>query len=133
MAARINEKKRTVSIRKIEANRRNALKSTGPKTLKGKVDSARNAVKHGLFSRQVMDFVSHGEDPTEYEETLNGLRAKYQPLGTAEELEVERIGLCWWRFKRAWRGRRNNPGTEEGCRGNPRNSRVSQGLGRAKA
>jgi hypothetical protein len=51
----------------------------------------------------MMDFVSHGEDPTEYEEILNGLRAKYQPMGTAEELEVERIALCWWRLKRAWR------------------------------
>ena len=43
------------------------------------------------------------EDPAEYEEVLNGLRAKYQPMGTAEELEVERIALCWWRLKRAWR------------------------------
>jgi hypothetical protein len=51
----------------------------------------------------MMDFLSHGEDPTEYEQILNGLRAKYQPMGTAEELEVERIGLCWWRLKRAWR------------------------------
>jgi hypothetical protein len=103
MAEPIKEKKRTVSIRKIEANRRNALKSTGPKTLKGKVYSVRNAVSHGLFSRQAMDFVSHGEDPTEYEKILNGLRAKYQPMGTAEELEVERIAHCWWRLKRVWR------------------------------
>jgi hypothetical protein len=103
MAVQINEKKRTVSIRKVEANRQNALKSTGPKTPRGKAYSARNAIKHGLFSRQMMDFVSHGEDPTEYEEILNGLRAKYQPMGTAEELEVERIALCWWRLKRAWR------------------------------
>jgi hypothetical protein len=44
-----------------------------------------------------------GRTPTEYEEILNGLRAKYQPMGTAEELEVERIALCWWRLKRAWR------------------------------
>ncbi len=55
------------------------------------------------LARQMMDFVSHGEDPTEYEEILNGLRARYQPMGTAEELEVERIALCWWRLKRAWR------------------------------
>jgi hypothetical protein len=44
-----------------------------------------------------------GRTPTEYEEILNGLRAKYQPMGTAEELEVERIALCWWRLKRTWR------------------------------
>jgi len=103
MAVQVNGKKPTVSIRKVEANRQNALKSTGPKTPRGKAYSARNAIKHGLFSGQMMDFVSHGEDPTEYEEVLNGLRAKYQPMGTAEELEVERIALCWWRLKRAWR------------------------------
>ena len=93
----------TVSTRKIAANRKNAQKSTGPKTPRGKAYSGRNAIKHGLFSRQAMDFLSHGEDPTEYEEILNGLRAKYQPMGTAEELEVEHIALCWWRLKRAWR------------------------------
>jgi hypothetical protein len=103
MAVKINEKKRAVSIRKIEANRKNALKSTGPKSPRGKAYSGRNAIKHGLFSGQMMDFVSHGEDPTEYEKILNGLRARYHPMGTAEELEVERIALCWWRLKRAWR------------------------------
>jgi hypothetical protein len=93
----------TVSARKLEANRKNALKSTGPKTPRGKAYSARNAIKHGLFSGEMMDFMSHGEDPTEYGEVLNGLRVQYQPIGTAEELEVERLALCWWRLKRAWR------------------------------
>jgi hypothetical protein len=91
-----------VSTRKIEANRKNALKSTGPKTLQGKASSGRNATKHGLFSAQ-MDFLSHGEDPTEYNAVLNGLRDQYQPMGTAEELEVERLAVCWWKLKRAWR------------------------------
>jgi hypothetical protein len=93
----------TVSARKVEANRKNALKSPGPNTSRGKAYSGRNAIKHGLFSRQGMDFISHGEDPTEYREVLNGLRVQYQPIGTAEELEVERLALCWWRLKRAWR------------------------------
>jgi hypothetical protein len=103
MAAQINEKKQTVSIRKVEANRKNALKSTGPKTPRGKAYSGRNAIKHGLFARQFMDFLVHGEDPEEYNELLKGLRAQYQPVGMAEELEVERAALCWWRLKRAWR------------------------------
>jgi hypothetical protein len=93
----------TVSARKVEANRKNALKSTGPKTPRGKAYSGRNAIKHGLFSRQGMDFFSHAEDPREYREVLNGLRVQYRPIGTAEELEVERLALCWWRLKRAWR------------------------------
>jgi hypothetical protein len=36
------------SAAKIRANRRNALRSTGPKTAAGKVQSQRNAFKHGL-------------------------------------------------------------------------------------
>jgi hypothetical protein len=92
----------TASARKVAANRQNAQKSTGPKTTKGKVYSGRNAIKHGLFTRQLIDFANHGEDSQEYE-LRGGLRAQYQPIGTAEELEVERLALCWWRLKRAWR------------------------------
>ena len=35
--------------KQIAANRRNALKSTGPRTLLGKRRSSRNALKHGRF------------------------------------------------------------------------------------
>lgn len=42
--------KRVVSIRKVQANRQNALKSTGPRTPQGKAYSRRNAYKDGLFA-----------------------------------------------------------------------------------
>jgi hypothetical protein len=95
--------KTPVSIRKVEANRRNALKSTGPKTPKGKLFSRGNALKHGLFARDLMDFAAHKEEPAEYENLMSGLREQYQPIGMAEELEVERIAQGWWRLKRASR------------------------------
>jgi hypothetical protein len=38
------------SIAQRRANRRNALKSTGPKTSKGKIRASFNAVSHGLFA-----------------------------------------------------------------------------------
>lgn len=96
-------KSTTVSERKLKANRENAKKSTGPRTSMGKTYSRRNAVKHGLFVRLDTDFEALGEDPDEYGDLLNGLWRYYTPVGRAEEIEVERVGLCCWRLKRAWR------------------------------
>jgi hypothetical protein len=93
----------SVSERKLKANRENAKKSTGPRTSPGKAYSRRNAVKHGLYVRPTTDFEALGEDPHEYEDLLNGLWRQHRPVGRAEEIEVERVALCCWRLKRAWR------------------------------
>ena len=50
------------TFRQIEANRRNALKSTGPKTEAGKQQSHRNAVRHGLMAETVVDVLEDSED-----------------------------------------------------------------------
>ena len=68
------------SARKIEANRRNAQRSTGPRTAAGKAKSAQNARRHGLnlpamcdpaWSAQIKTFAREiaGEDasPRRYE------------------------------------------------------------------
>lgn len=93
----------TISERKLKANRENAKRSTGPRTLRGKAFSRRNAVKHGMFVNFATDFEALHEDPKEYQELLDGLWDQYQPVGRAEEIEVERIAVCCWRLKRAWR------------------------------
>lgn len=95
--------KRKVSNRKLQANRQNALKSTGPRTPEGKAYSRRNALKHGVFTRHWTEFLVLGENSHEYDQLLDDLIDQYQPVGRAEELEVERITLCWWRLKRVWR------------------------------
>jgi len=92
-----------VSERKLQANRENAKKSTGPKTPRGKDYSRRNALKHGLFVSHITDFEALHEDPRAFQALMNGLWDQYQPIGRAEELEVERIALCCWRLKRSWR------------------------------
>ena len=43
-----------MSLAKLEANRQNALKSTGPKTPEGRAISKMNALKHGIRSREVV-------------------------------------------------------------------------------
>jgi hypothetical protein len=39
---------------RFEANRRNAAKSTGPKTPEGKAASSKNALKHGLTATEIL-------------------------------------------------------------------------------
>ena len=48
------------TIKQIEANRANALRSTGPRTEAGKAASSGNALRHGFTARRV---VIEGEDP----------------------------------------------------------------------
>jgi hypothetical protein len=92
-----------ISERKLKTNRENAKKSTGPKTARGKAHSRRNAIKHGIFARHGMEFVLLGENSLQYDELLADLCKQYQPVGRAEELEVERIALCWWKLRRVER------------------------------
>ena len=73
---------------KAEANRQNALKSTGPKTLEGKAAVRLNAVKHGLLSEQVL---LPDEDEDALSELSERLRAELQPEGELENLLVDRI------------------------------------------
>lgn len=100
----MSEKLAHVSPRKIAANRQNSLKSTGPKTPRGKAISRSNALKHGLFAMNV--FVGAGakaENREQYQQLLDQLTEAYKPFGAAEQLEVERITACWWKLGRAWR------------------------------
>jgi hypothetical protein len=93
-----------VSMRKIEANRRNVQQSTGPKTEAGKHASRMNALTHGLLAKDVV--ITRGdykEDEQQFAQLLEELQAQFQPVGVAEELEVQKIAGCYWRKSRAIR------------------------------
>jgi len=80
----------SASPRKIEANRRNAQHSTGPKTAEGKAKSSQNAIKHGIFFKQLVNGASP-ETVAELETLAADMREYYQPIGRLEEMLVEKI------------------------------------------
>ncbi len=82
----------------IAANRANAQKSTGPRTPEGKEPASQNALKHGLFAREV---VIRGEDAEEFERHRQGLLEQLNPVGPLEELLAARIVDLSWRLQRA--------------------------------
>ena len=63
----------------IEANRRNAQKSTGPKTDEGKDRVRRNAVKHGMTARTIMPVLPQ-EDPKELEDRTQQAITAMKPV-----------------------------------------------------
>jgi len=86
------------SYRQIEANRRNALKSTGPKTEAGKQPSRRNAVRHGLTAETVIGALEDAEDYKAFEATIT---ADYDAQSAVERELVLRLASLLWRLRRA--------------------------------
>lgn len=82
---------------KIEANRRNAGLSTGPRTVEGKAVVARNATKHGIFT--VVPVIP-GECPDEWEAHRAGVVESLDPDGLLEVNLAERAALLLWRLQR---------------------------------
>jgi len=86
------------SYRQIEANRRNALKSTGPRTEAGKEASRRNAIRHGLTAETVIGAMEDAEDYTTFEQAIT---ADYDAQSAVERELVLRLASLLWRLRRA--------------------------------
>ena len=81
----------------VKANRRNAKRSTGPKTATGKAIASRNATTHGLLAR---DLVLQGDDAQLFQDRRDALRRDLRPMGALEGDVVDQIATCAWRLRR---------------------------------
>jgi hypothetical protein len=86
------------SSKQIEANRRNALKSTGPATAEGKQRSRCNAVRHGLTAETVIGALEDAED---YKALEAAITADYDAQSAVERELVLRLASLLWRLRRA--------------------------------
>ena len=98
--------RKPLSPQAVEARRKNAQKSTGPRTEAGKRRVALNALKGGSYAQSLWDtMVALGEDPEEFTRLLQDLIASHQPGSPAEMMLVEDIATLRWQRRRAERAR----------------------------
>jgi hypothetical protein len=86
------------SLRQIESNRRNAMRSTGPKTETGKQRSSKNAVRHGLTAETVIEPL---EDPEDYKAFEQAITADNDAETAVERELVLRLASLLWRLRRS--------------------------------
>jgi hypothetical protein len=86
------------SLRQIESNRQNALRSTGPKTEAGKQRSSQNAIRHGLTAETVIGPL---EDPEDYKAFEQAVTADYDAETAVERELVLRLASLLWRLRRS--------------------------------
>ena len=84
------------TIKQINANRKNALLSKGPKTDLGKINSSKNSLKHGLTAKQLVI----GEDLNEFEKYRDHMIEALKPEGILEEQVVFKIIDVGFRLRR---------------------------------
>lgn len=85
------------SQKQIDANRRNAQHSTGPRTAEGKATSSRNSFSHGALSE---NSISEYEDREVYQALLDTLIDELEAQTALEIALVERMANLFWRERR---------------------------------
>jgi len=90
----------TLSPQKMQANRLNAQKSTGPRSAAGKSRARLNALKHGVTAQIP---VLPGEDPALFFARVDDYKASLQPQSPFESDMIERMALMSWQGDRAAR------------------------------
>src|SRR5260370_8529894 len=81
----------------INANRANAQKSTGPRSVEGKSASRFNALKHGIDAASI---VIPGEDPADYDALVAHYLHEYRPQSASESFHVDTMIRADWQKRR---------------------------------
>lgn len=90
--------------KQLVANLQNAQLSTGPVTSFGKSIVGSNAIKHGIFTKDLILTSEIGqESEDEYREILNNLIDCLSPCNQMESLLVEKVAVDFWRLRRTIR------------------------------
>ena len=97
---------RKVSQKRLDANRRNAQKSTGPRTPEGKAKASANATTHGLSNARgnplAPGTLLHTEDPSAFQALLDEYVVTYQPQHRDEYDLLTEAVYAKWRQQRLW-------------------------------
>ncbi len=85
------------TLRQIEANRRNAQKSTGPTSVTGKAASSMNALKTGIHAKSL---VLPSENPAELDELVEDSYRSFHPTTPEARSLVDEFIYCEWSLRR---------------------------------
>lgn len=83
-----------------ERNRKNAQKSTGPKSAAGKAAASQNRLAHGLCAKSLL---IAGETEDDFEALRRAIVAAHQPANAEETLLTDQVAQTLWRYNRAQR------------------------------
>ena len=87
------------SSRRVTANRKNATRSTGPRSIAGKQRASQNSMKHGLTAARPV--VLAGETEAGFEGFRAGLNESLHPVGAGQAFLVEIVVQEAWSMRRA--------------------------------
>jgi len=86
-----------ITAKQYNANKNNALLSTGPKTNEGKIISSKNSLKHGILSK---DLIIKDESILDFEQIRKILYQDLNIDGVLEEILAEKMLNSLWRLRR---------------------------------
>ena len=83
--------------KQIDANRRNAQKSTGPKTPEGKTAVRLNSLQHGLRANTI---ILPGESREEYDQLHAEMESEWRPQSATARFYLDQMVIAQWKLRR---------------------------------